>query len=110
MASEFIYQLTDIAQEDFDNMIRYMLENLCNHQAAVTFADDIEHALENLCEFPFKGPHVDNPNLFVKDVRRLVVRQYIIYYSVNAEKKIITIIRIRHSLQDQNSLLGKDAK
>ena len=36
MASEFIYQLTDIAQEDFDNMIRYMLENLCNHQAAVT--------------------------------------------------------------------------
>lgn len=105
MASEFTYHLTDIAQEDFDNLIGYMVEKLCNPEAAIAFADDIESALENLCSFPLKGLLVDNPYLPVKNVRMLVVRQYNIYYLSNEEEKIITVIRIGHSLQDQERLL-----
>lgn len=105
MASEFTYQLTDTAQEDFDHLIEYMVVELCNPQAATAFADDVESALENLCMFPLKGPLVDNPYLAVKDVRLLVVRQYSIYYLADEEEKIITVIRIGHSLQDQDRLL-----
>ena len=109
MAYEFTYRLTDIAQEDFDHLIGYMVEKLCNLQAATVFADDIEEALENLCEFPLEGPLVDNPYLSVKNVRMLVVRQYNIYYLADEEEKIITVIRIGHSLQDQEKLLGESS-
>lgn len=107
MESKCTYQLTYIAQEDFENMIRYMVEKLCNLQAAAAFADAVEDGLDNLCKFPSKGHIVENPYLSVGNVRMLVVRQYILYYLVDEEERVITVLRIGHSLQDQDKLLGK---
>lgn len=107
MASEYSFQLTAAAQEDFENIVSYMAIMLENPKAASDFADDIENTLADLCRVPLKGAIVENPYLVVKDVRFLAIRQYIIYYLVDMDRHMITVVRIGRRLQDQNKLLSE---
>lgn len=105
MASEFSWQMADSAQEDFDHIVGYMVRKLCNPEAATVFADDLTEALGDLCTVPLKGPLVENPYLTIEGVRFLPVRQYIVYYFPDMGEKMITVLRIGHSLQDQDKIL-----
>lgn len=105
MGSEYSYWLTDIAQDDFDNIIGYIVIKLSSPQAASSFADEMEGAMDELCRIPLKGSPVENPFLLHKGVRSIAVKQYIIYYLPDDEEKKIIILRISHSLQDQDRIL-----
>ncbi len=55
--------------------------------------------------FPDSGSPVENEYLTDKSVRKLLVDNYIIYYKVQSDEKIITIIRIVYGKRNLDEIL-----
>ena len=81
MASKrFTWLLTEIAEADVDDILDYIANTLVNPNAATAFADELEERLEEVCKAPKTGRLVENEFLKMEDVRRILVKNYIVYY------------------------------
>ena len=64
----------------------------------------LKKKIERLKKFPYSCPvYEDDP-----DYRRLVVEEYLVFYIVNEEDKIVEIHRIFHGSQDISRQLNHD--
>lgn len=107
MESEYTYSLTETAENDYDRILDYIVNELLNPGAAASLSDALEKKLDDLCSAPYSGVEVNNPFLISSDIRKIFVKNLIVYYIVDKANNDISVIRIGHSLQDQNRLLSE---
>lgn len=100
MASKFGYQLTKRAKSDLDGIVSYIAIDLANPQAASDFVDKLQDNIEEARVFPESGSLVDNEFLQLKNVRKKLIGNYIMYYLPNTVEKIIIILRIVYGKQN----------
>lgn len=105
MASDYRYELTEVASQDLDRIVAYILRQLCSPTAAASLLDALTDTLETLCGQPDMGTPVRNKYVRRSGVRKLFVKNLIVYYFPDHGAKKIVVIRIGHSLQDQTRLL-----
>ena len=106
MTSErFTYVLTETAEADVDEAFDYIANELVNPDAASAFADELEEKLEEVCNTPKAGRPVHNPYLKRDDVRRLLVKSFVVYYLVNEKEEKIVILRVVYNRRDQDKIL-----
>lgn len=85
MASDrYNYVLTEIVDSDVDEAFDHIANDPVNPDAASVFADELEKKLEEICKAPKTGRPVHNPYLKSDDVRRVLVKNYIAYYLIQA--------------------------
>ena len=94
MASEYGYRFTERAETDLSAILQYISEDLSNPSAATAFGRKVFENIDAVRRFPQSGMVVDNPFLTDKDVRRVLIDNYILYYKAVDSEKIIYIIRI----------------
>jgi len=90
-----------IAEEDFTEIISYIAAD--NPKVAETLANDIEKNLELLSENPLLGRIPRDAEIKKLGYRYLVVRNYIIFYTI--ENKTIYIHRILHGARNYKAIL-----
>ena len=90
-----------IAEEDFTEIVSYIAAE--NPAAANSFAIKIEKNLELLSKNPLMGRIPRNEEIRNLGYRYLIVKNYIIFYTV--EDKTILIHRILHGARDYKSIL-----
>lgn len=100
MASKFGYQLTKRAKSDLDGIVSYIAIDLANPQAASDFVDKLQDNIKEARVFPESGSLVDNEFLQLKNVRKKLIGNYIMYYLPNTVEKIIIILRIVYGKQN----------
>ena len=100
MASKFGYQLTKRAKSDLDGIVSYIAIDLANPQAASDFVDKLQDNIEEARVFPESVSLVDNEFLQLKNVRKKLIGNYIMYYLPNTVEKIIIILRIVYGKQN----------
>ena len=106
MASEqFTYRFTKVAEADIDETLSYITNRLGNPDAATDFADELEEKLGKLCKSPKTGKLVENEFLVRRDVRRILVKNYIAYYLVDDAGMKIIVLRVVYSRRDQDIIL-----
>lgn len=93
MDFEYSYKFTEKAENDLDEIIRYIREKLLNPSAAVSFFKRVFESIDNLRKFPLSGMLVENEFLQNKNIRRVVADNYIIYYLTDEAQREI-IVRI----------------
>lgn len=94
-------QFTQAARDDFRAIQRYT-RRVWGEQKRDEYADQLTAAMDRLTRFPLLGQSLPQlPN----DMRRLVVREHVIYY--RAEPETITIVRLLHKRRDPLDL-GED--
>ncbi|NEX00436.1 Plasmid stabilization system protein ParE [Pseudobutyrivibrio sp. NOR37] len=106
---KYNYALTEIAAYDVDEVISYIQEELSNPEAAISFADELEEKLEDICKNPKNGRLVENEFLRRDDVRRFLVGNYIVYYFIDDENNRIVILRLVYGKRNQGQIV-KDFK
>ena len=94
MDFEYSYKFTENAENDLDEIIRYIREKLFNPSAAVSFFKRVFESIDNLRKFPLSGMLVENEFLPNKDIRKVVIDNYIMYYLAGEAKREIIIVRI----------------
>ncbi|WP_343010720.1 type II toxin-antitoxin system RelE/ParE family toxin [Holdemanella biformis] len=99
------YFFTDEAQIDLDNILDYLTNHLCNLHAAKSFYILLIERLALVCDFPESNPMIKNRFLGFHEVRKMVIKNYLIYYYVDENNKTINVLSIRHSLENQEKII-----
>ena len=95
---------TDVAQKDLDNILDYLTNHLCNFNAAKSFYL-LNERIALACDFPESNPIIENRFLGFHEVRKMVIKNYLLYYYVDVDKEIINVLSIRHSLENQKKII-----
>ena len=94
MDFEYSYKFTGKAVNDLESVIRYIRDELLNPTAATAFFSKIFESIDNLRSFPLSEMLVENEFFQDKDIRRVVVDNYIMYYLADEAQREIIIVRI----------------
>ncbi len=105
MAYKFGYRLTNRAEFDLDEIVSYIAVELANPQAASNFVNVLQNNIEEARAFPESGSLVHNEFLQVKNVRKKLVGNYIMYYLPDTKEKIIYILRIVYGKRNMDEIL-----
>lgn len=105
MECKYSYRFTEKAEQDFDEILRYISVDLANPTAAQNFGRKMFEQIDVVRAFPDSGAPVDNEFLSDKSVRKLLVDNYVIYYKAHYDEKIISVIRIVYGKRNLDEIL-----
>ncbi|MGB8451046.1 MAG: type II toxin-antitoxin system RelE/ParE family toxin [Anaerocolumna sp.] len=94
-----------IARQDMMDIVRYISHELSNSGAAEKLACEMIEAVDRLTEFPYTNRVYYPIRPLKQEYRRLLVQNYIMFYYVDEEKKLITISRVIYAHRDYGKLI-----
>lgn len=105
MECKYSYCFTEKAEQDFDEILHYILVDLANPAAAQKLGRKMFEQIDMVRAFPDSGASVDNEFLSDKSVRKLSVDNYIIYYKAHYDEKTISVIRIVYGKRNLDEII-----
>ncbi|MCL2321431.1 MAG: type II toxin-antitoxin system RelE/ParE family toxin [Oscillospiraceae bacterium] len=93
------------AKNDIDNILKYIAEDLFNPTAAMRLAAEIVNSVDKLNDFPYINPVYKTYNQLKHEYRKLVIKNYIIFYYIDEKNKQINIARMLYSGMNYDKLL-----
>jgi len=100
---QYRIEITDLAEEDLENIGDYIAYELKNLSAAVNTVNGIRKQINSLANFPERNELDEDEVLAELGVRIDYYRNYKIYYII--DKDTIYIVRILHMLVDSRAWL-----
>ena len=102
-----MYQLTflPIAKDDMVDIVRYISNELHNPSAAGALADEMIESAERLCDFPYINTIHQTIEPLRYEYRKLLVKNYIMFYWVDEKDKLITVARVIYGRRNYEKLL-----
>lgn len=102
----FSINITDGCYNDIKNIADYISnvfldDDLANKVILELFAD-----IKKLSYLATMFQLCENEKLNSNGIRKYRVKKYIIYYVVDENIKVVNVLRIRHSLQDENKFFN----
>ena len=97
--------ITDIAEQDILSAVKYIADVLKAPIAANNLLDEIERYEEILGDTPNIYPYVHDEYLAEKGLKFVMVKKFLIFYTVNENEKEVNVIRFLHSLRDWKNIL-----
>ena len=95
-----------VAKNDMLEIVKYISDDLKNPQAASRLADEFVTAAENACQFPYAN-NVYTPIKPLKlEYRRIVVKNYLMFYTVDEQTKTVTIMRVVYGKRDLSNQIN----
>ncbi len=95
-----------IAKNDMLEIVKYISEELNNSIAASKHAEEFISSAENICIFPYSNNVYIPIKLLEKEYRRITVKNYMMFYTVDEDTKNVTIMRVIYAKRN----IGKQIK
>jgi len=93
-------EISEPAENDLRDMIRYISSQLSSPMTAINMMDTIEEALLGLSEMPQKYPAVRDDRLASMGYRKLLIKNYVAFLSIDEQVKVINVERILYARRD----------
>lgn len=93
------------AENDLRDIISYISADLEAPTTALNMLETIEKALNSLETMPYAHPKVRDERLCSMGYRILIIKNYIAFFTVNEDKKVVDIERILYSRRDWKRVL-----
>ena len=103
MAYEIIK--TELAEQDLDSILGYMVLSLANPSAAASFADAVEACYSDLEKMPLMYELCRDSQLRALAYHKAVIKNYIMVYKVDEAAKNVHILRFFYGRQDYEKLI-----
>ena len=94
-----------IAMRDMVDIAKYISQKLSNPIAAERLTNEMIESANKLTEFPYINPVYHSIRSLKKEYRRLIVKNYIMFYYVDESRKLITVARVIYAHRNYNALL-----
>lgn len=92
-------------QRDLQNIIYYISHNFDAPYSALELLNEIEKTISRLTTVPYCYSLVEDSYLRLKEFRKCLVKNYIIFYKIHEQSKTIMIHRILHGRQNWIDIL-----
>lgn len=94
-----------VAQKDLVEIVEYISKELNNPDAAERLSEKIIGAAENICSFPYAYPAYVPIRPLKHEYRKLVVRNYLMFYWIDNASQVVTIARVIHAKRNYSQML-----
>jgi len=98
-------EITKPAENDLREIGLYIVNELLEPDIAIKKIERISDGILKLEEMPFRNTLVKDERLAFQGIHKVIIDNYIIFYNISEELKIVTIIRILHSKRNWIDLL-----
>jgi plasmid stabilization system protein ParE len=92
--------VSEPAENDLHDIVRYISAQLSAPMTALKMMDTIEEAIAGLSDIPKKYPLVSDDRLKAMDYRKLLVKNYIVFFSLDDKSNIVDVERILYARRD----------
>ena len=89
-----------VARKDMLEIVRYISRELQNPDAA-----ELVNAAEGVLLFPYATPTYQPIRPLKHEYRKILVQNYLMFYWVDEEKKLVTVARVVYAKRDYGRLL-----
>lgn len=94
-----------VARQDMIDIVRYIGRDLNNPAAADRLAVKLIEAGGSTTAFPYANPSYTPIRPLKHEYRKLLVENYLMFYWVDEEKKLITVARVIYAKRNYELLL-----
>ena len=92
-------------KEDYKNIIRYIKYKLLEPNIAERYAELIKNEINTLKYNPQKFAIIDYDMIKKYKFRKLIINNYIAFYRINEDKKMVNVERILYGATDWKNKL-----
>ena len=96
-----------VAQRDMVEIVRYISEELQNPAAADRLAMELVNAAESVLTFPYALPAYQPIRPLKREYRKILVQNFLVFYWVDEEKKLVTVARVVYAKRDISRVLER---
>ena len=101
----YILEYMPMAMHDMVEIAKYIGQELFDPSAAENLTNKMIQAAEKLTAFPYAHPAHRAAIPLKNEYRKLMIKNYIMFYWVNEKEKKVVIARIIYSRRDYENLL-----
>ena len=105
MDNRYSITIEKYAQKDLSDIFTYICNTLHNKKAAYKLLDKINEKFKTLSIFPDIAPNINNNYVKNKNIRKLLIDNYIAFYEIDKINKEIRIIRILYGMSNYVDIL-----
>lgn len=102
---EYKVELSIQAKEDYKSIIKYIKYKLLESNIAERYAELIKNEINTLKYNPQKFAIINYDIIKQYRFRKLIIKNYIVFYRINEDEKIVNIERIFHGTTDWKNKL-----
>jgi len=102
---KFSIMITAPAEADLLEIADYIAHELKEPAAAQHLMAKLAEAILELEQLPFRYALVSDERLAYQGIRKLVVDNYLVFYIVSENNKLVTIVRVVYGKREWNNLL-----
>ncbi len=105
---KYIVEISETAEQDLENIISYLKYSLAGDIIADKYKILFKQELKNLENIAESMPILDENLTGHKNIRKVNVRNYIIFYIVDEENSKALVLRIGHAFMDWEKYLKEE--
>lgn len=94
-----------IAKKDIDDIIYYISHNLKNITASKKLRDLFMSSIDDILKFPYGGSVYQSIGILKNEYRSHRIKNFLMFYTINEEEKLITIVRVLYRKMDISNIL-----
>ena len=102
---KYIVEVSETAEKDLENILKYLRYNLAGDIIADKYKILFKQELKNLENIAGSIPILSEDLTGHKNIRKINVRNYIVFYIVDDENSKALVVRIGHAFMDWEKYL-----
>lgn len=88
------------AENDLRDIVRYIASQLSAPISALQMMELLEEAMVGLSDMPQRCPLVADERLSQMGYRKLIVKNYVVFFSIDEKNKVVDVERILYGRRD----------
>lgn len=97
--------ISEPAENDLRDIVRYISAQLLAPMTAMEMLEAMEQAMASLEEMPHRVPAVTDERLASIGYHKLIVKNYIIFFSTDEKAKVVEVERILYGRRNWRTIL-----
>ena len=103
--AKYKVDVSEPAENDLRDIVRYISAQLSAPMTALKMMDSVEEAIAGLAVTPQKCPPVTDERLAIMGYRKLFVKNYIVFFTIDETSKVVDVERILYARRDWRHIL-----
>ena len=105
MSMRYEVKITPFAVDQISKTVEYISKELLVPETAKAWSDHLEKEIKSLDTMPARFPLTDREPWRSKGIRKMQVKNFIVYYFTDDDKKTVWVISVVYSRRDQLNAL-----
>ncbi|HBY05317.1 MAG TPA: type II toxin-antitoxin system RelE/ParE family toxin [Desulfotomaculum sp.] len=103
--AKYRVDVSEPAENDLRDIVRYISAQLSASMTALQMMDTVEEAIMGLAVMPQKCPPVTDERLAIMGYRKLLIKNYIVFFTIDEKSKVVNVERILYARRDWHHIL-----